>query len=311
MSDQLRSRLFAELDSIRLIDPHSHIDPKSAASKTMADILGYHYYTELAHSAGMPREAIEQPGLDPKEKVRRLVARMEPLRNTIQYSWLVEMCQTLFGVEAGDVTPQNWEAVYDAAAQKMAQPDWSRQVLQRSRIEAVFLTNEFDDPLEGFDTSVYIPCLRTDDLVFHLAKREVRERLERATGIAPSDAGKLRRAIAALYALLGDMDRPGGNVLFPKVKVNDVGGKEFLSQELAAARIGREKKPLGPPAKPGNCTAYDMYTAILESRPYPIKALLNFGSNTVMSTADARRGRWVCSIRAAQSCRAAHPYQRD
>ena len=91
MSEQLRSRLFAELDSIRLIDPHSHIEPLTAASKTLADILGYHYYTELCHSAGMPREQIEEPGLDPKEKVRRLVARMEPLRNTIQYSWFLEL----------------------------------------------------------------------------------------------------------------------------------------------------------------------------------------------------------------------------
>ena len=38
----------------------------------------------------------------------------------------------------------------------------------------MFLTNDFDDPLTGFDTSVYIPCLRTDDLVFHLAKPTVR-----------------------------------------------------------------------------------------------------------------------------------------
>ena len=101
MSDQLRKRLFAELDSIRLIDPHSHIEPKSAASKTLADILGYHYYTELAHSAGMPREQIEEPGLDPKEKVRRLVERIEPLRNTIQYSWLLELARDVLRLPAG------------------------------------------------------------------------------------------------------------------------------------------------------------------------------------------------------------------
>jgi anaerobic selenocysteine-containing dehydrogenase len=110
-----------------------------------------------------------------------------------------------------------------------------------------------------------------------------------------TNATQTSRAIAALYALLGDMDRPGGNVLFPKVNVRDVGGKEFLSKELAAARIGRERKPLGPPAKPGNCAAYDIYTAILEGQPYPIKTLLNFGSNTVMSTGDARRGREALS----------------
>src|SRR3989304_357473 len=96
MSGQRLQRLIAALDSIRLIDPHSHIEPKSAASKTLADILGYHYYTELAHSAGVPREQIEEPGLDAKEKVRRLVARMEPLRNTIQYSWFIEIAQTFF-----------------------------------------------------------------------------------------------------------------------------------------------------------------------------------------------------------------------
>ncbi len=106
-----------------------------------------------------------------------------------------------------------------------------------------------------------------------------------------TNATQTSRAIASLYALLGDIDRPGGNVSFPKVAVNDVSGKEFLPKEMAALRIGREKKPLGPPAKPGNCAAYDIFTAILEERPYPVKALLNFGSNTVMSTADSQRGR--------------------
>src|SRR5215210_1171468 len=96
MSDQLRQRLFAELDSIRLIDPNSHIEPKSAASKTLADILGYHYYTELIHSAGMPRTQIEEAGLDPEEKVRRLVGRIDPLRNTVPYSWLLEIARAFF-----------------------------------------------------------------------------------------------------------------------------------------------------------------------------------------------------------------------
>ncbi len=106
-----------------------------------------------------------------------------------------------------------------------------------------------------------------------------------------TNATQTSRAIASLYALLGDFDRPGGNVIFPGVSLNEVGGKEFLSKEAAAQRIGRERKPLGPPAKPGNCAAYDIFTAIVEGQPYPVKALLNFGSNTLMSTADSRRGR--------------------
>jgi anaerobic selenocysteine-containing dehydrogenase len=106
-----------------------------------------------------------------------------------------------------------------------------------------------------------------------------------------TNATQTSRAIASLYALIGDFDRQGGNVNFPKVPVNDVGGKEFLPKEANAIRVGRERKPLGPPAKPGNCAAYDIFNAILDERPYPIKALLNFGSNTIMSNADSRRGR--------------------
>ncbi|MFM7059322.1 MAG: amidohydrolase, partial [Planctomycetota bacterium] len=77
--------ILQQLEALRLIDPHTHINPLQPASRTLADILGYHYYTELAHSAGMPRSQIEQPGLDPKEKVARLVPWLSTIENTAQY----------------------------------------------------------------------------------------------------------------------------------------------------------------------------------------------------------------------------------
>jgi anaerobic selenocysteine-containing dehydrogenase len=106
-----------------------------------------------------------------------------------------------------------------------------------------------------------------------------------------TNATQTSRAIASLYALLGDYDRRGGNVIFPKLPTNNVDGKEFLPKEAAAIRVGRERKPLGPPDSPGNCAAYDIFTAILEQRPYPLKAFLAFGCNPVMSNADSRRSR--------------------
>jgi glucuronate isomerase len=199
MSLELRKRLFDQLDELVIIDPHTHIDALDPAAHTLADILGYHYYTELAHSAGMPKNRIEEPDLDPMEKVERLVAQLAPLENTIQYSWLVEMCQRLFGFRDDRLTLDNWDDLYDASIAKMTQEDWPAQVLKQSKLEAVFLTNEFDDPLEGFDTATYIPCLRTDDLVFHLAKEEVRERLQRASGVTLSNADSVREAIGKLF----------------------------------------------------------------------------------------------------------------
>lgn len=178
-----RTDIYHELASLRLIDPHTHINPHAAASTTLADLLGYHYYTELAHSAGMPKSQIESGSIGPKELVERLVGRLGPLENTVQYSWLIEICQMFFGFEDDRLHAGNWESLYDRSESIMAAAQWPDMVLDQSNIEAVFLTNDFDDDLEGFDSDRYIPCLRTDDLVFHLADRHVRERLAACTGV--------------------------------------------------------------------------------------------------------------------------------
>ncbi len=199
MSSSLIQEIFEPLQSMRLIDPHTHINPHSAASKTLADILGYHYYTELAHSAGMPKARIEEPGLAPKEKVGRLVPWLATIENTAQYSWLVEMCQVFFGFQHDRVTVDNWESLYDSSLKQMASPAWEKQVLETSGLDQVYLTNDFDDPLQGFDTRFYVPCLRTDDLVFHLTKVAVRDRLQKATQLTPGSASSLTEAIEKLF----------------------------------------------------------------------------------------------------------------
>jgi glucuronate isomerase len=104
MSASLIQEILEPLETMRLIDPHTHINPHQAASKTLADILGYHYYTELAHSAGMPKARIEEPGLAPKEKVGRLVPWLSTIENTAQYSWLLEMCQVFFDFQDDRIT---------------------------------------------------------------------------------------------------------------------------------------------------------------------------------------------------------------
>jgi len=199
MHDSLEAELFRELEGLSLIDPHSHINPHSAASKNLADLMGYHYYTELAHSAGLPKSALEGPEITPKEKVGRLVEKLADLDNTIQVSWLLEMCREFFDFQDDRIHSGNWEQLYETAEQKMSQPDWEQQVLQHSRLEKVFLTNDFDDPLTGFDTSVYVPCLRTDDLVFHFSRKEVRERLAQSTQVDAADAVTLRTAVGKLF----------------------------------------------------------------------------------------------------------------
>ena len=215
-----------------------------------------------------------------------------------------------------DLTPSgstNRYVVWDERSERPAIYDPASGAFDRENVRPALFVKKALQSQEG-----EIPCQTAFQSLAELAARYAPERSEAITWVAASKVWKAAhllahnrpvsmymwngvgqhtiatqtsRAIAALYALLGDIDRPGGNVVFPKAPVNDVSGKDFLAKEIAAQRIGRAEKPLGPPAKPGNCAAYDLFTAVLEGRPYPVKALLNFGSNTVMSTGDSRRAR--------------------
>lgn len=196
MPDSVRDSIYDAISAIRLVDPHTHINPHDPGSHSLADILGYHYYTELIHSAGMPQASIEEPEISSRELVRRLATGLPNIENTANYQWLIEICQTFFDFQDSVINAENWEALYDAAERKMNSADWPQTVLDISNVESVFLTNDFDDDLQGFDTNTYIPCLRTDDLVFHLGKKETRDRLEACSGV-PMD-GSLTNLRAAL-----------------------------------------------------------------------------------------------------------------
>jgi glucuronate isomerase len=198
LADQLARDLYAEIVRIPLIDPHTHINPHQPAARTLDDILGYHYYTELSHSAGMDHGPLAS-SVEPRERVRTLLRYLDRFDNTTQYSWFLEIAQVFLGFSGDRLSADDADPLWQAAEQAMAQPDWEQQVLARSNLEKVFLTNDFDDPLEGFDTSKYVPCLRTDDLVFHLGKPEIRQKLARATGVEVGDAGSLRKAIRKLF----------------------------------------------------------------------------------------------------------------
>jgi anaerobic selenocysteine-containing dehydrogenase len=111
------------------------------------------------------------------------------------------------------------------------------------------------------------------------------------TGVGQhTNATQTDRAIALVCALTGSFDAPGGNVIFDRVRVNDVCGGELISDEQRAKAIGIDMRPLGPP-RDGWVTARDLYDAILTGKPYPVRALVGFGADLLISHADGARGR--------------------
>ena len=105
-----------------------------------------------------------------------------------------------------------------------------------------------------------------------------------------TNATQTARAIAQLYALTGSFDAPGGNVLFPSVPTANVGGEEFLPAEQRARALGLPERPLGP-SRFQNVTSDEIYRAILEQQPYPVRGLVGFGANLLIAHADGWRGR--------------------
>lgn len=194
----LEERLEQALASISLIDPHSHIDPHAPVAKSLDDLLGYHYYTELAHSAGMSHLPLSKD-VPQRERVSVILEYAQRFENTVQWSWFVELCQTFFGWPHDCIMPADADKLWEQADKQLNQPDWVEKVIGITNLQKVYLTNAFDDDLSTFDTSRYVPCLRTDDLVFHWHQPAVQERLQKKTAMKVGDAVSLKRALEVLF----------------------------------------------------------------------------------------------------------------
>src|SRR5947209_7595140 len=103
-SDALAGRLYERICRVPLIDPHTHIDPRRPAARGLDDVLGYHYYTELAHSAGMDQAPLA-PGVDPRERARAILGHMGRYDNTAQYGWFLEIARTFLGFQGDRLGP--------------------------------------------------------------------------------------------------------------------------------------------------------------------------------------------------------------
>jgi anaerobic selenocysteine-containing dehydrogenase len=101
------------------------------------------------------------------------------------------------------------------------------------------------------------------------------------------NATQTGRAIAALYGLTGCLDAPGGNVWFARPPVADVAGFDWVDPATRRLTLGYAERPHGPPRK-GWITTRDLFRAIVEEAPYPVRAFISFGGNFLLSKPNTR-----------------------
>lgn len=105
-----------------------------------------------------------------------------------------------------------------------------------------------------------------------------------------TNATQTERAIATMYALTGAFDTRGSNRELAKQPINPISSYAMVSPQQRAKALGLEERPLGPPSQ-GWVTARDVYKAIIEGRPYRVRALVAFGTNMMLSHADGGAAR--------------------
>jgi len=90
------------------------------------------------------------------------------------------------------------------------------------------------------------------------------------------------RAINILYALTGSLGKPGGNRWFAKPRLNDIAAFDQVTPAIREQTLGIKERPLGPPSR-GWITSRDLFDTIVSGQPYPIRALVSFGGNFLVS----------------------------
>lgn len=93
------------------------------------------------------------------------------------------------------------------------------------------------------------------------------------------------RAISLLYALTGSYGKAGGNVPGGAAPFLDISGAELLAPAQRAKTLGLAERPLGPGLN-GWVTARDVWRAVLTGDPYPVRMLVSFGTNLLVSQPD-------------------------
>jgi anaerobic selenocysteine-containing dehydrogenase len=105
-----------------------------------------------------------------------------------------------------------------------------------------------------------------------------------------TNASQTVRALSLLYALTGCFDAPGGNVRPSRPAVNDLAPLSLLPERQRAKALGLAERPLGP-ARQGWPTAADAYRAMLHGVPYPVRGMVGFGTNLLLSAPGAATAR--------------------
>jgi len=168
-NSKVTERLREEIDQIPIVDTHEHILPRKEVLKMQVDLfalLERSYLNADLVSAGMPVEAWEREGFDPREGWERIKPFISKVRNTAYYQALLRAFRDLYGFAEAEINEQNWEELSDRISAAAKCKDWYRYVLkEKANIDVALLDSTLFNPFEA-EREFFVPVLSADPLLY-------------------------------------------------------------------------------------------------------------------------------------------------
>ena len=133
---EMESKISEALRTVRVIDPHVHLNAAKPAATTLADIVLYHHvWIELVSSgmaqrevtqAGLPQE-LADPQMEPLERVKRVLPHLPKIRNTTVGTLLGWLLADLYCCKGG-LDDSNLEELAAAVERTGSDPHWPEHV---------------------------------------------------------------------------------------------------------------------------------------------------------------------------------------
>lgn len=195
---ELFSNLKTWVDSISMVDIHSHIDGENPSARDPRQILFYHYIVTELLSAGMPSKVVS-PDLPVEDLVKGALPYFPLIRNTSTHWCLMKMLKVLYGFEDSEINKKNWKDLLDVISEGAKQKERYKRILtEKAKIKKAFLTFRYDSEIPRHDPELFVGALRLDSLIGKLDKNSV-QGLERAVNTSIGSLADFEDSLGQLF----------------------------------------------------------------------------------------------------------------
>lgn len=275
---EVETKISDALRTVKLIDPHVHLNAAKPCAGNVADVVLYHHvWIELVScgmgqyevtKAGLPHELVD-PEMDPLDRVKRLLPHLPKIRNTTVGTLLRWLLQDVYGLN-GNLDASNLEGLAAEVERRGSDPAWPEKLFSgMCGIEQAITV----EPWKG---KRFERMLGADERfrLLNLAdgKVSLTERLGQMASILGREvltASDYRDFIAKLVA---DPSRPSPVFIgawMPACFTHELAQDENVTRIIQKAREG---KPLSRPEL-GSISYYGMVHGLGELRKTPVRII--------------------------------------